>query len=258
MPVASAKSSKPITALIWCIAERSAEICLVTIGQSGKLNSWYTSSTSTQKAPNPVQDFTIKWNYCVPLQYSRLRWSIIAVASIATLIASGLLWVLYLQVSGNIHLVDRAGVYRSGQLSSTHLHEFIREHGIKTVINLRGAHPGAAWFEQEARIVKDGGAQLVNIRLSANHVPDQSTLNQLLETLRSAKKPFLIHCNGGSDRTGLASALYEVTVAKQTPPIAGRQLSFRYGHFPWLWSRSGAMDATFRNVIASMKAGTNP
>lgn len=183
---------------------------------------------------------------------NRSRWLFIGVTSIVALIASGLLWVLYLQVSGNIHLVDRSGVYRSGQLSSTHLRAFIGEQQIKTVINLRGAHPGAAWFDQEAKVVRDGGARLINIHLSANHAPDQSTLNQLIETLRSAKKPLLIHCHGGADRTGLASALYEVVIAKQTPRAASRQLSFRYGHFPWLWSRTGAMDATFQNVIRSM------
>lgn len=156
-------------------------------------------------------------------------------------------WAAWLRVSGNVHEVD-AGVYRSAQLAPMQLLTFVRDRHIKTVLNLRGEHAGESWYEAEAGAVRQGGARLVSIRLSADHEPDRDTLATLVETLRTADRPMLIHCNGGADRAGLASALYELTVAHRPAALAVRQLSFRYGHFPWLTSRTDAMDRAFQQV----------
>jgi protein tyrosine/serine phosphatase len=86
--------------------------------------------------------------------------------------------------------------------------------------------------------------------MSANREPNEALLTRLIETLRTVEMPVVIHCEGGADRTGLAAALYELLVMGRSAEVASAQLSFRYGHFPWLTSRTGAMDATFWRVAA--------
>ncbi|MFD2031462.1 tyrosine-protein phosphatase [Ancylobacter dichloromethanicus] len=50
--------------------------------------------------------------------------------------------------------------------------------------------------------------------------------------MKDAKKPILIHCQAGADRSGLASALYLAAIKKNSAEAeAEAQLSIRYGHF---------------------------
>lgn len=160
-------------------------------------------------------------------------------------------WALWLHVSGNLHMVE-PGVYRSAQPDAADIAARGRDLHLKTILNLRGAHPGTGWYDAESKAAAGVGARLINIALSANREPDAAALAVLIETLRTAEKPLLIHCYSGSDRAGLASALYELIVAHRTPSVSDRQLSFWFGHFPWLSSRSGAMDRTFDRVSTSL------
>lgn len=75
-------------------------------------------------------------------------------------------------------------------------------------------------------------------------------MTQLTGLLRDSPRPVLIHCEAGADRSGVASALYKLLVAKRPVQEASEQLSFRYGHFPWLTSRTAAMDRTFDRVAS--------
>ncbi len=158
-------------------------------------------------------------------------------------------WAGYLRLTGNIHEIE-PGVYRSAQLGASKLSALIDEHHIKTVLNLRGSDPGKGWYDAEAKAVHDAGAQYVSIGLSDSHEPDPATLAALVDALKTAPKPLLLHCAAGADRSGLASAIYEFLVMHRPPAVADEQLSFRYGHFPWLISRTGAMDRTFDRVVS--------
>ncbi|WP_418900320.1 tyrosine-protein phosphatase [Terripilifer ovatus] len=120
---------------------------------------------------------------------------------------------------------------------------------IKTVLNLRGPAPGKEWFDRELDVVRTAGAEHISIRMSANREPDERTISNLVSTLTNVKTPLLIHCEGGADRSGLAAALYERAVKHRSTTDATAQLSFRYGHFPWLTSRTGAMDRAFAHFI---------
>lgn len=158
-------------------------------------------------------------------------------------------WALGLRLSGNVHAVDEGKFFRAAQLSPDHLKALIREEGIKTMINLRGENPQEEWYRAELAVATASGVQYISLPLSANEEPDDATLNTLMDIMRKAAQPALIHCEGGADRSGLASALYRLVVMGDTPEQAARQLSFRYGHFPWLTSRTGAMDRAFWRVV---------
>lgn len=75
---------------------------------------------------------------------------------------------------------------------------------------------------------------------------------QLATLLRDAPKPLLIHCRSGSDRTGLASAIYLNQVANIDQETAERQLSLRFGHIGIpLVSPTYAMDESWERLEKS-------
>lgn len=159
-------------------------------------------------------------------------------------------WAVGIQLVGNIHAVESGAFYRSAQLNGEDLAEVIRDYKIRTVLNLRGPNDAQPWYDDEIKATAAAGATHVDIRMSAREEPDDALLAALIKTLRTAPKPILVHCYSGSDRTGLASALYELVVEGKPAAEAAGQLSFFYGHFPWLGSRTVAMDNTFKRVAA--------
>lgn len=154
-------------------------------------------------------------------------------------------WAGYLRLTGNFHAVEEGVLYRSGQLSSGQFERNIRAHGIKTIINLRGENANEDWYKNEMMAVSATLVQHIDFPLSANREVPKDRLSKLTELLRDSPKPILVHCEGGADRSGLASALFELAVAKRPISAASEQLSFRYGHFPWLGNTTVAMDRSF-------------
>ncbi|MBP0615177.1 tyrosine-protein phosphatase [Jiella sp. KSK16Y-1] len=158
----------------------------------------------------------------------------------------------YIHLTGNIHTVEAGRLYRSGTLSAGRLERLVETAGIRTILNLRGDE-GRPWYEAERAVARRHGLDFLSFHLSAKHAPDMNTVEELLFVLKTAPKPILVHCRSGSDRAGLVSALYERFVAGKSVSEAERQLSFLYGHFPWLGSRTVAMDEAFAQITAPPK-----
>jgi protein tyrosine phosphatase (PTP) superfamily phosphohydrolase (DUF442 family) len=171
----------------------------------------------------------------------------VAMAFGLVLVASAGFYV-YLKVSGNIHPVEVGIVYRSGQLTGGELEQTIAAHGIRTVLNLRGANPGQSWYDDELAATAARGAAHYDYRLSARRPVTAAQAEEILQLIRNAPKPILVHCKTGADRTGLVSALYQLSRGVPARE-AERELSLRFGHFPWLGSRSVAMDNSFRDYV---------
>ena len=81
--------------------------------------------------------------------------------------------------------------------------------------------------------------------ISAKRVVTPQQIGEILDIVRQAPKPLLVHCKSGSDRAGLVAALYRFAEAGASADEADGELSLAYGHFPYLTSRSGAMDDSF-------------
>lgn len=172
---------------------------------------------------------------------------VIALAATVVLLAlTGVgAWAGYLQLTGNFHVVEPGMAYRSNTLSHTQLVDVLRQNGIRTILNLRGTATGQSWYDGEAAAARQQGITLIDIPMRDDQHPDPELLGALVDALRNAKRPLLIHCKAGADRTGLASALFELLVMEKPAREAASQLSFAYGHFPWLGSRTRAMDDAF-------------
>ena len=164
-------------------------------------------------------------------------------------------WALYLQIVGNIHAVAPGVVYRSAQLNGERLADTLKKYHIKSVINLRGDSDGD-WYTDELKITTVQGAQHYDLGMWAEEQPDAKTIKRMFEILKTAPRPLLIHCNSGSDRTGLVAAVYKHFIEGRSAKEAAQQLSFRYGHFPWLGSGTVAMDETFQRLTSGKTDGT--
>jgi protein tyrosine/serine phosphatase len=159
------------------------------------------------------------------------------------------LYLAGLQLTGNIHTVEPGALYRSAQLGESALADVIDGYHIKSVINLRGVNLQAPWYRGELAVSRAHGIAHFDFPLSANSVVDPATMARISALLRSAPKPVLIHCQSGADRSGLVAAIYEYAIAARPAGEAEEQLSLRFGHVPYLWSRTGAMDRSFEIFV---------
>jgi protein tyrosine phosphatase (PTP) superfamily phosphohydrolase (DUF442 family) len=150
---------------------------------------------------------------------------------------------------GNFHTVDAGRIYRSAQLGRDELAKQIRANGIKSIVNLRGAHPGQPWYDDEIAVSRAAGVVHYDYPLSANRALTPVETRDIVEILRTAPMPILVHCKSGADRSGLVAALYRSAVKHQPPSEAARELSLWYGHLPFLWSGTRAMDETFQGFV---------
>lgn len=156
----------------------------------------------------------------------------------------------YVEEWGNFHVVSEGQLYRSSQMDADELLYYIKRYRIKSILNLRGPNPAAPWYQEELAIANKTGAAHYDYPLSATRVISDRDIHRVLTLIRQAPKPLLIHCQGGADRTGVIAALWEYSIAGKDAQEAAKQLSLFYGHFPFLWSRTKAMDETFWHYVA--------
>src|SRR5262249_28216536 len=131
------------------------------------------------------------------------------------------------------HVSIPGHLYRSGQPSLAMLALLVRNHGIRTVINLRGDFEPIADYEAERQCVRDLHIDYQDAGLWSRSLPAVDEACRLVDVLDRATPPVLLHCSGGSDRTGLAAALFLLLHTDADLPRARMQMSIRYGHFPF-------------------------
>src|SRR5262249_32652116 len=106
----------------------------------------------------------------------------------------------------NFHTVLPGRIYRCAQPSPRPLAEMIADHGIRTVVNLRGCCNPFPWSVAEARAPQRLDSCQEDVCLSAGRLPSTSEMRRLVDVLEGGTYPLLFHCRRGADRTGLASA----------------------------------------------------
>ena len=169
---------------------------------------------------------------------------------LVTLFLLGLAWLLYFKVYGNFHQVD-SNLYRSAQLYSFNLPYYIKHYRIRSIINLRGPSK-SSWYKDELAISKHYGVAHYDFGFSDRKVQPIKKMQELIALMQAAPKPLLLHCKAGADRTSLASALYLYAIKHDKD--AAREISILYGHFPWLGSKTKAMDISFEHYQKSAQA----
>jgi hypothetical protein len=147
-------------------------------------------------------------------------------------------------LGGNVRVVDPGRVYRSSQLTGNgyeavsaravgnSLSSVIAVDHIRTVLNLRGGSLKDARYRDELAICKSNGVDHIDDGFSARSLPPPETMLKMLDVFDHAKYPILVHCQAGSDRTGLACTVYATIYMHETLDFAeGSELTWRFGHF---------------------------
>jgi len=180
---------------------------------------------------------------------SHIRNAVIIAASGMAVFLAILAFQQVLRIDGNFHTVVDGQFYRSSQLSPAALERYIREYGIRTVVNLRGAAPAAKWYRDEKAVTASLGVGMIDFGMSASQRLTSARAAQLVAELRDAPKPILVHCLDGADRTGLVSVIYASQVAGMDEETAEGQLTPLYGHFGIpLLSPTFAMDMSWEDL----------
>jgi undecaprenyl-diphosphatase len=132
------------------------------------------------------------------------------------------------KITDNIHTVLPHQLYRSAQLEFDALTQLVKRHKIKSIVNLRGVHTEATWYQSEMKLAAAQNLQHYTINLPAHGLATRAELKQLVAVLQAAPQPILVHCRQGADRTGLASAIGIILSGNTDPQAATRQVSWMY------------------------------
>src|SRR2546425_12085619 len=101
----------------------------------------------------------------------------------------------------------RDGLYRGGQPTAKGF-QFLKEKGIKTVINLR------AEDNAEAKTVEKLGMHYIQIPVDEvrpfSQLPEGAIAKYFELVNNPANYPIFFHCRRGADRTGAFAALYRI------------------------------------------------
>lgn len=195
-----------------------------------------------QVARQGMQDLNTRW------RNSTRAWAASLIGVIA--LAGGALAATHL--NDNFHAIVEGEAYRSAQPTADDIRTFRDKYHIATIINLRGAGPGQAWYDEEMRAAKELGIHHIDFTMRARTELTQERSLALIALMKSAPKPVLIHCKQGSDRTGLAAALYLAALAKAGEEKSEAQLSIRYGHIAVPIIGSYEMDLSFEAMEAQL------
>lgn len=164
---------------------------------------------------------------------SRARGAVLPWVLAALLVGSGM-WGLARPnvIPKNFGVVEEGRVYRSGELTPAAMERVVREHHIKTIIDLGAFEPGTAGELRMSRTAKALGVDrfLGNLEGDARGNP-----NYYLQALKimsdPARQPVLVHCGAGSERTGCIVAIYRNAV-QGVPLGEGYEEARHYRHDP--------------------------
>ena len=131
---------------------------------------------------------------------------------------------------------------------------FLRPHGFKSLINLRGENAGFRWWHDEKRLAAALNISHFDVRLSSRNLPSRSGLVALFNAFAAAKPPLLLKCSGGQDRTGLAAALY---LLQWKGPDALSEAEAQLRFWPYLhWPKRHQLWLRHFPAYAVMQAGS--
>lgn len=162
-----------------------------------------------------------------PIRRARLWLALLAIAaaSVAIVVATR-------PIAKNFGVVEAGHVYRAGRMTPASLGRVVREHHVKTVIDL-GADPEGSPRDLAVRDAAAAlGVRRLTLRLEGDGTGDPNMYVQALRALADpSNEPTLVHCGAGAQRTGAAVALYRHIVQGEPMDKAYAE-ACDYGHDP--------------------------
>lgn len=108
----------------------------------------------------------------------------------------------------NFHRISDEA-FRSSQPTMWQLRRVVRKHGIKTIVNLKGANQGSAYWAFEREQCAKLGVRLVDVSIASRSLPSHERLRRACEVFDSVEYPIWMHCKAGADRAGIYATLYQ-------------------------------------------------
>ena len=106
-------------------------------------------------------------------------------------------------------VVSAGDLYQSAEMDPAALADTVREHGIRTVIDLR-KEPELGMAE-ERQALAELGVRYVHI--PSEHSPAPETVDAFLAVVAQTKnRPVLVHCAHGEGRSVLFAAIYRIEI----------------------------------------------
>ncbi len=131
-------------------------------------------------------------------------------------------------------VVEEGSVYRSGRLSSSLVKRMLEKHHIQMILALEGEVPENKDQAAEVQAAEELGIELKRFPLGGDGTGNIEVYADAVATMATAvkdKKPVLVHCAAGSQRTGGAVAFYRLLV-QQRPPTSVIDEMLEYDHDP--------------------------
>jgi protein tyrosine/serine phosphatase len=120
-------------------------------------------------------------------------------------------------------------MWRSNQPSPAQLAVWRDQHGIRTVVNLRGDNQ-ASYTVLEKDACARLGLDLVFLPTESRGGPHVDRLQRAREAFETMAYPALMHCKSGADRAGSMSVFYLHLIEGVPIATARQQLAARYLH----------------------------
>ncbi len=142
----------------------------------------------------------------------------IALVIVGVVLGLGIWWWLedgrHLFFPKNWGVVEEGRIYRSGRIHRRIIEDVLREHGIEVVVDLAGTDGWDPNFQPERDAAKKLGIELHTFSgldgYGLGSFDDYTeSFAKLLEARRDGR-PILVHCGGGSERTGATFAWYRM------------------------------------------------
>jgi len=119
-------------------------------------------------------------------------------------------------------------LYRAAQPDAAGMHE-LEKLGVKTVINLRD-------HNDDTKEARGTNLRLCHVKMNAWHIEDEDIVRVLAILRRRQDGPFLIHCQHGADRTGVACAMFRIVEQGWSREDAIRELTDGGYGFHKIWT----------------------
>ena len=104
-------------------------------------------------------------------------------------------------------------IYRGAQPTEEAL-QLLKGFGIQTIISFRHE---ADVIEKEQKQAEALGLRFISLPWRIQFHPDQPVMRQFLDELKNKEnEPFFFHCRRGSERTGVAEAIFQYYVKKKS------------------------------------------
>jgi protein tyrosine phosphatase (PTP) superfamily phosphohydrolase (DUF442 family) len=117
-------------------------------------------------------------------------------------------WFYWAHVTHRFRTISDGKVYQAGLMPPEHLVEVVREHEIRTVVDLRREKDDGS-VSDEAEALRAIGVD--HVHLPSGQVPKPETVDAFLALMADPRRhPVLIHCFDGTGRSTLFSALYRI------------------------------------------------